>query len=357
MKTTFTLLFTLFYLTNASAQCYTGIDFSTAQFFDESWIYNCGTGTSCNAGTTTFNNQSPCDPTTAIDACAPTPSCGNVSDMASDLWFKFSANTATATISVIRNGSLGIGIQAFSAPNFLPTCSQLTEVGCIADYNTSGNTQLNLTSLTPGNLYFFRVYGIGNPASHRTGNFCFCGSTGLTSIALPIKLLSFSGSFIGKQIILQWTASQQQSGSYFEIEKSINGNSFITVGREPVIDANGTPVNYHFEENASATGTTLYRLKMVDIDGKFGYSDIVKLDNDNKHLSSGFTVKQDDHNHQIIIYSDTDTEAEVYSLTGSKLATYHLAKGNNFFYNEWKPGMYIIRKKDTGETQKFSFYR
>jgi hypothetical protein len=277
MKTTFTLVLAFFYLKASFAQCYGGTDFATAELFDQGWIYACNTGTSCNSGVIMLNNLSSCDVNTAMDPCVPTPSCGTVSNMGSDLWFKFwGGSTSTATISVTRNMSLGVGIQAFSVPsnNYTPTCSQLTEIGCVADNSQSGNIQLNLTSLTPGNLYFFRVYGIGNPAIHRTGNFCFCGSTGLTEVSLPVRRNSSTASPSGN----------------------------------------------------SKTSTT------------------------------GFRIKQDNANHRIIIYSNTNTEAEMYTIAGNKLITYHLAKGNNSFYQEFKSGMYIIRKKDTGETQKLIFY-
>lgn len=277
MKTTFTLLFILFYSIKSFAQCYGGTDFASAVEFDAGWISACNTGTSCNSGVTILSNQSSCEPTTAIDACASTPSCGNVSNMGSDLWFKFMASTSTATISVTRNVSFTVGIQAFAAPhfNFTPTCSQLTEIGCVADNSPNGNIKLNLTSLTPGDLYFFRVYGVDHSPSQRTGNFCFCGSTGLGQVSLPAN-------------------------------------------------------------------------------GKSGSSNKAKASN--KNLLSGFSIRQDNSNHRIIIYSDTDTDAEIYTLTGNKLATWHLIKGDNSFYHELIQGMYIIRKKDTGETQKFAFY-
>jgi hypothetical protein len=356
MKTTFTLLLTFFYLKASFAQCYGGKDFSTAELFDAGWISQCNTGTSCNTGVTMLSNQSTCEPSTAIDACAPTPSCGTVSNMGSDLWFKFLANSTTATISVTRNSSFTVGIQAFSAPagNYNPACLQLTQIGCVASGSPSGNTQLVLTSLTPGNLYFFRVYGVDPSPSQRAGHFCFCGSTGLTETSLPVKLISFAVSSSGKGTVLNWIADQQPDFSYYEVEKSTGENKFISLGKQPVIYNGSSRVDYRFEEKSVSSGPAYYRLKMVDINGKYGYSDIIKTSNQTS--LSGLRIKQDDANHRIIIYSDTATEVEVYTLTGDKLTTYHLAKGDNSFYHDFKPGVYIIRKKGAGEAQKLVFY-
>lgn len=355
MKTTFTLLTTLLCLTTSFAQpCPGGRDFSTAELFDEGWIYICNTGTSCNAGTTIFSNQSSCDPTVAIDPCAPTPGCGNPADMGSDLWFKFFANTNTASIKVTRNSSFIAAVQAFSASNFIPSCSQLTEVGCIADNSTNGTISLTLNSLTPGNLYFFRVFGVAHNASQRTGTFCFCGSTGLTPISLPVKLISFTASSSGKATLLKWSADQQPGFSYYEIEQSTGGNKFTSVAKHPVIYNGNTRVDYQLEERSVPADHIYYRLKMVDGNGKYGYSDIIQVSNRNP--VSGWKIRQDNVNQRIIIYSDTETEAEIYTLTGNKLATYHLTEGNNSFSHDLKPGMYIIRKKDSGEAQRLAIY-
>src|SRR5215212_12050438 len=98
-----------------------GTDFSSAVFFTPAWISGCATGTSCSGGTV-FDNRAACEPTTAIDPCAPTPSCGTVGQMGSDLWFKFYASGTTATISVIQSVSFIATVQAFSGG---PTCGSL----------------------------------------------------------------------------------------------------------------------------------------------------------------------------------------------------------------------------------------
>ncbi|MES1226528.1 MAG: hypothetical protein ABUT20_64230, partial [Bacteroidota bacterium] len=88
-----------------------GVNFSSAVTFDPAWIYGCNTGTSCNGGVA-FDNRTACEPTAAMDACAPAPSCGNISNDGSDIWFKFYPTGPTATISCFQHTSLVIGVQA-----------------------------------------------------------------------------------------------------------------------------------------------------------------------------------------------------------------------------------------------------
>lgn len=352
MKRIFTLITSILYSVSSFSQFCpgAGTDFSTADFFDLSWIYLCNTGTSCTGGTS-FDNRLACEPTTAIDACAPAPTCGTVSNTGSDLWFKFYANTPTAVIKVIQNVSFVASIQAFSAPGHNPSCSELTQIGCVVANGPSSGVTLNLTSLIPGNLYFFRVYGTHNAPSQRTGTFCFCGSSGLTPITLPVKLNTFTASPAGHTALLKWTADCPRNFGYFQIEKSYDGINFTAIGKQSAVYNSST--NYHFEDISGNTGKAYYRLKLVYVDEKYEYSDVV--DAGDKALSVKFAAIADNVNKRIIIYSQTNTEVDIYSSTGIKLATYRIEKGSNNF-NNIKPGTYIIRKKDTGEVQKLLMF-
>jgi len=138
-----------------------------------------------------------------MDACAPAPSCGNVPNNASDIWFKFYASSATAHISCFQNTSLVIGVQAFSGG---PVCGSLSEIGCALAGGPSSGVQLNLSGLSPGVLYYFRIFGSANPVSQRTGLYCFCGSTGLgIFLILPVRLTDFSGLSTANKINISWT--------------------------------------------------------------------------------------------------------------------------------------------------------
>src|SRR5882757_308461 len=172
-----------------------GTSFASAVTFDPSWIYGCNTGTSCNGGIS-FDNRVACQPTTAMDACAPNPSCGTPSHDASNVWFKFFPTGTSATISCFQNTSLVIGIQAFSGSS----CGALAEMGCALSGGPSSGVQLSLTGLSPGTLYYFRIFGSAGPVSQRTGVYCFCGTTGLNGILLSNGIEGFSGQAAGNGI-------------------------------------------------------------------------------------------------------------------------------------------------------------
>ena len=96
---------------------------------------------------------------------------------------------------------------------------------------------------------------------------------------LPVELTSFTALASAGKVNLNWTTASEINNSGFEIERSFDGNSFFTVG---YVKGNGTttePRSYSFIDNIEANGTQTiyYRLKQVDYNGLFEYSDIVSV--------------------------------------------------------------------------------
>jgi hypothetical protein len=91
---------------------------------------------------------------------------------------------------------------------------------------------------------------------------------------LPVKVLSFTATKEGKQSLLQWTTSQEVNSNYFAVERSNDGVNFSGIG---TVTAKGNTVattNYTFTDNEPKNGTNYYRLRMVDKDGKYSYSQV-----------------------------------------------------------------------------------
>lgn len=105
---------------------------------------------------------------------------------------------------------------------------------------------------------------------------------GTDETALPIKLASFSGQLIktnNNSLVakLSWTITSEVSQSYFEIEKSVDGNNWQKVGSLPA-ERGATGVLQEYTYNDAVTNTTAkcyYRLKIVNIDGASYYSGVV----------------------------------------------------------------------------------
>jgi len=99
-----------------------------------------------------------------------------------------------------------------------------------------------------------------------------------TAIVTPIKLLSFSAEKHYDRVIFDWTTENEISAKQFILEHSTDGINFSAVTS---VDAKGQSQNtyeygYDFK-NIISDPDNYYRIKMINVDGSFTYSQIVKL--------------------------------------------------------------------------------
>ena len=110
-----------------------------------------------------------------------------------------------------------------------------------------------------------------------------------TQIPLPVKLTSFSAQYYKTYVTLNWKSAQEINFSYYVLEHSIDGNIYTTTsliyGTTQNVD--GADYSYVDHSVAGRSGSIYYRLKMVDIDGKFTYSAvrIVRLEEQSKTIA------------------------------------------------------------------------
>lgn len=97
----------------------------------------------------------------------------------------------------------------------------------------------------------------------------------------PVQLISFSAVKVGSAVQLKWNVAQEQNTKEYVVERSNDQSSWSAVSS---VAASGNN-SYGAEDRSPAQGTNYYRLKMVDADGSFTYSDIKSVVNAN-----GFAV-------------------------------------------------------------------
>lgn len=147
-------------------------------------------------------------------------------------------------------------------------------------YNGTGST-VNVTNLKPNTSYTFRVFDYNK--SSNTGNnalYKLCGGFEkqvTTASNLPVDLADFTINRINNSINLKWSTLSEFNNSHFEIEKSTNGITFDRIGKVPG-KANSNSIKlYSYEDRASTLGTLYYRIKQVDLNGEFQYSEIKSI--------------------------------------------------------------------------------
>jgi hypothetical protein len=138
-----------------------------------------------------------------------------------------------------------------------------------------GRNDCSATAVYTGNLDDIIAYGRAL-SSTEVGNLY----TYYSATPLPLKWLSFTGQVSGDKVDLQWQTADVVNNDHFEIERSTDGNSYNAIGSlpnktdQPNSSGGGS---YHFTDNAPLKGVDLYRIRQVDIDGKYSFSTTVAV--------------------------------------------------------------------------------
>jgi hypothetical protein len=98
------------------------------------------------------------------------------------------------------------------------------------------------------------------------------------SATLPVVLAQFIATKADNgSVKLSWTTSQEVNAGYYDVERSGNQTDWIKIGSVKAKGNSSIATDYSLFDNLPLDGTGYYRLKMVDLDGKFVYSKTVSV--------------------------------------------------------------------------------
>jgi hypothetical protein len=145
------------------------------------------------------------------------------------------------------------------------------------------------------------------------------------SYVVPVELSSFTASTKGVDVELIWTTATEINNQGFEIERKIVGGSFKMVGYVAGYGTTLEPKAYSFEDSKLETGNYTYRLKQIDLDGSFTYSEEISVE---VEIPLEFALEQNYPNpfnpSTIIKYSTAEdgfVKLSVYNLLGEEVAS------------------------------------
>jgi len=113
------------------------------------------------------------------------------------------------------------------------------------------------------------------------------GMTGVfdnTNIDLPVKLERFSATSLENEVRLDWTTAAEINTSHFVIERSKNGLDWEDLLEVAAVGGPTQQSDYTDYDGAPYNGTSYYRLRMVDYDATFDYSDVVAVSRGNEEV-------------------------------------------------------------------------
>jgi hypothetical protein len=190
---------------------------------------------------------------------------------------------ASFTIIVDNNvNNLGLGdVEVFVSGglNIVPnTTLNLTSNSSIELNNGVISGNANNQQILIGSVIKYK----GDIDGLKTGNSIADNTTGVSPLGfrslmiLPVNFTSFYVTKSGESILLNWSTNKEINHSHFEIEKSLDGLHWQKLAIVAVAENNHS-TNYNYHDKTSSTPVVFYRLRQVDIDGRFVYSSIKKI--------------------------------------------------------------------------------
>ena len=175
--------------------------------------------------------------------------------------------------------------------------SVVTYVGNSGNWNQSKNTQILNNVLIDMNNGNFKndatIQLIGSNTVYNPNNYTPGSTTGTGSISqnpgsldfgtecsarlsLPVELSFFNARNVNGGNMLEWETLSEINNSHFEVQRSIDGKTFETISLVSGAGTTADAQQYNFKDS-NPSSVTYYRLKQVDHDGNYEYSNVVMV--------------------------------------------------------------------------------
>jgi Secretion system C-terminal sorting domain len=232
------------------------------------------------------------------------------------------------------------------------------------DINLNGTYDLGIDPLFgtahtitfPANATSYIIQGIELPVDQTSfvlvrmsnGSNCFYTQNIFTTACgpLPVVFSSFAATRKGNTAVLNWRTQTELNAKSFEVE-ILSGNTYVKVGSVAATN-NASGSSYNFIDNNTAKSTSLYRLKIIDRDNSFKYSEVRSV----KGLSavSDFILYPNPStgSAKVMITDVADgMQVQLMDNTGRTIKTITLKNSNTVELNGLQKGVYLVKVTNT----------
>lgn len=277
--------------------------------------------------------------------------------------FQATASSVSLTICTMpgctNKGSVigASGIQAlifnFPTANGIGTCGsgtingyyclkQLSGTDCSSCGNPKGCVSTTVSGLTSGKFYYLMVDGY-------EGDCCPFEVQFTSNVSLPIELMTFDGESNTSGNQLWWETASERNNSHFEIESSTDGTHWGKIGSQKGAGNSTQLLAYSFLDREPASDLMYYRLKQIDFDGNYSFSNPISI---KAPAFNGVTFSPNPTNDVLEIRINAPKKG-LYTISFTSLLgvsiekRYQLEQGNNLLKldlsDELSNGMYLLK--------------
>lgn len=191
----------------------------------------------------------------------------------------------------------------------------------------------------------------GGSAVNGPGGYSGYSYTQLNGISLPVNFSSYDAKCYEKGAMLTWSTATEQNSDRFEVQRSENGTDWSTIGSVKAAGNSNAARNYQYLDLNG--GAAYYRLRQVDLDGRFIYTDIKRTNCKNGAFDVVIYPVPAKDNLTVVIKSDKSvrTDLRIVDMTGKvvQIIPTQINSGNNTInlnVSKLASGQYILGSSD-----------
>ena len=243
-------------------------------------------------------------------------------------------------LPVIKKGSeVKLSINSPASKSVKLNFTDLSAVGYYQMF-LKDNYLNTLTDVNSNPSYSFEI-NKSIPTSFGTDRFVI-----IFKAPIPVQLVEFTAT-VNKGAELKWKTEHEEFNDYFELERSLDGKSFMKLDRIEGANSSSGNSNYIYTDNDPFNGVNYYRLKQVDKEGIITYADTVNLSyslNNLTNSESGTIVVYPNPAQELINVDIPNRELKqitinIYDMQGKKIRSKQL--GANDKLQENVSGLYL----------------
>lgn len=159
----------------------------------------------------------------------------------------------------------------------------------IASKTTDANGYYSFPNIAPGNYKVrltlpsgYKITGSSNGNADTVNSVTVTNSPaianfGLGNTATPVTLMNFEAHKKDNIALLVWATATEQDNKGFDVERSMDGRSWTTIGfvaSQSEAGHSALKLDYNFTDNKPLNGKNYYRLKQTDHNGSYTYSEV-----------------------------------------------------------------------------------
>jgi len=255
------------------------------------------------------------------------------------------------------NVAMGIGTSAIT---YGRTGNWMTLVSGTQVYNSiDSNINIAMAQINFEQVQTYRIrlgiLGSRSSGTQRQFSLRFISYEALTT-PLPVTYSYFNAKPSTNKVQLEWETTSEINNSHFEIEKTMDGENWYTIG---TVEGAGNSYGaqfYSFDDNSPAQGLNVYRLKQVDWNGDFEYSSNKTVIWGGQTTLNTVNVFPNPGTEKIYINGVENPKVTVYNLAGT--VQFQSENKNELNLQFLQNGVYFIHIQSlSGEVSRIKFIK